>query len=62
MPYKLENQETYWEVCLSQCPKAAIQKNLNSHYSINQSLCDSCIHAKFSKFLQQQEYSHALHN
>jgi hypothetical protein len=27
MPYKLENQEIYWEVCLSQCPRAAIQKS-----------------------------------
>jgi hypothetical protein len=26
MPYKLENQEIYWEVCLSQCPRAAIQQ------------------------------------
>jgi hypothetical protein len=62
MPYKLENQEIYWEVCLSQCPRAAIQKSPNGHYLIDQNLCHNCLYAKFPKFLQQQESSHALHN
>ncbi|OYQ65144.1 hypothetical protein B9G53_08605 [Pseudanabaena sp. SR411] len=62
MPYKLENQEIYWEVCLSQCPKAAIQLGSSGHYLIDQHLCNRCLYAKFPKFLQQQESSHALHN
>jgi len=62
MPYKLENQEIYWEVCLSQCPKSAIQKDANGHYLIDQRLCHSCFYGKLPQFIQQQECSHSLHS
>ncbi|CAN1211264.1 Ferredoxin [Tumidithrix helvetica PCC 7403] len=61
MLYIPEDQCVSWEVCRSHCPKGAFQQNANGRYWIDHNLCNSCLHAKFSKLLQQQESSHVLH-